>query len=69
MPNQHYRQAGAAGVVCLAALLLSACNATDGLIATVTQPIHPVLIRNDQNVMLQLVIDSKRTSPARLESL
>ncbi len=69
MPNQHYRQAGAAGVLCLAALLLSACNATDGLIATVTQPIHPVLIRNDQNVMLQLVIDSKRTSPARLESL
>lgn len=52
------------------AMLLSGCGgATDGLTATIGQPVHPVLIRNDQNVLVQITIDSKRTSPAKLESL
>jgi len=52
------------------AMLLSSCGgATDGLTATIGQPVHPVLIRNDQNTLVQITIDSKRTSPAKLESL
>ena len=32
------------------------------------QPVHPVLIRNEHNVLLQLTIDSMRQSTARLQS-
>jgi sialidase-1 len=56
-------------MVCLASLLLAGCRGTDGLAAKVTQQVHPVLIRNDHNVLLQLVIESKRTSPASLRSV
>ena len=59
-------------VTCLALLLtsiLSSCSSTSGLTATVTQPVHPVLIRNDHNVVLQLTIGSKQTSATALESL
>jgi sialidase-1 len=59
------------GVVCLAALLHVACGArsTDGLTATVTEQVHPVLIRNEHNVLLQVVVNSKRKFPAHLQSL
>lgn len=51
-------------------LLLSGCGkATEGLTASVTQPVHPVLIRNDHNVLLQLTIDSTRPSAVQLQSL
>jgi sialidase-1 len=69
MSNQEHGIAVGVGIVCVAALLLAGCSATEGLTATVIQPVHPVLIRNDQNVMLQLVIDSKRSAPAQLQSI
>ena len=58
-------------MVCSLALGLAACGqrATEGLTATVTQHVHPVLIRNDHNVVMQVVIDSKRATPARLQSV
>lgn len=53
-----------------AVLLLCGCaGVTDGLTARVTQPVHPVLIRNEHNVLLQLTIDSTRPSTVQLQSL
>jgi sialidase-1 len=56
-------------LACFLALLLSACGVTQGLTARVSQPVHPVLIRNDHNVLLQLTVDSQRTSPTSLEAI
>ncbi|MCC6589164.1 MAG: exo-alpha-sialidase [Bryobacterales bacterium] len=52
----------------LIGLLAVSCSSTSGLTATVVQPVQPVLIRNDHNVVLQAMIDSKQTS-ATLEAL
>src|SRR5436305_9375953 len=59
------------GVICVATLLLAGCGerSTEGLAVTVIQQVHPVLIRNDHNAVLQVVVDSKRKSPARLRLL
>lgn len=57
-------------LACPAVLLLCGCaSVTHGLTAKVTQPVHPVLIRNEHNVLLQLTIDSTRRSTAQLQSL
>jgi hypothetical protein len=55
----------------LAALACAACGGrgTDGLTATVAQETHPVLIRNDRNALLQVVVNSKRTDPVRVQAL
>ncbi|MBM3775426.1 MAG: hypothetical protein FJW37_09720, partial [Acidobacteria bacterium] len=57
------------GAICSVGLVLAGCGPQGGLTATVSQQVHPVLIRNDHNVLLRLVIDSKRASPVSLRSL
>jgi len=57
------------GLVCLLALFLSGCGAGEGLTAQVSQPVHPVLIRNEHNILLQVTIDSRRNSPVGLKSI
>src|SRR5712664_2352796 len=71
MSDQPCRFTAGFGAVCLAALAYIACGerSTDGLTATVTDQVHPVLIRNDHNVVLQVEVDSKRRSPAHLQSI
>jgi sialidase-1 len=68
-PKYHF--AGGFSFICVASLMLVACGerGTEGLTATVTPHVHPVLIRNEHNVILQMVIDSKRKHPARLQSV
>jgi sialidase-1 len=56
-------------LICPLALLPSGCGAGQGLSANVSQPVHPVLIRNEQNVLLRLTIESKRNAPVALESM
>ena len=70
MVSKTYFGAGA-GIICVAALFNMACGSrgTDGLTVSVTKDVHPVLIRNDRNVLMQMTIDSKRTTPAQLQSV
>ena len=50
-------------------LVSSACRTTQGLTASVSQPVHPVLIGNEHNILFRIVIDSKQNTPVPLESL
>ena len=54
-----------------AALLLTSCGprGADQMKVVVTQPVHPVLIRNPHNVLLEVTIDSASPSAASLTSM
>lgn len=67
--HQHKCRSLVAAAVGTMILLSSGCGSTQGLTVAVKQPVHPVLIRNEQNVLLELTIESKRTAPAQLKSL
>ena len=56
-------------LLCPLAFLLSACGPTRDVAARVSQPVHPVLIRNEHNVLLQLTVDSNQTAAASLQSI
>ena len=63
------------GIVCLAAALLLLTSDTQGedapqgLTAETTRRVHPVLIRNERNALLEVVLDVKRTDEVRLQSV
>jgi sialidase-1 len=53
-----------------AALLLSiTCSAAPVVSATITQRVHPVLIRNDHNELLELMMEVQGGGPVRLRSV
>ena len=62
------------GIVCLAAALLLLTSNThgedapQGLTAATTRRVHPVLIRNERNALLEVVVDVQRTDEVRLRS-
>jgi len=59
------------GTVCLtAALVPLACTrgALEELTAETRWRVHPVLIRNDHNALLQVLVDVKRNDPVRLRA-
>jgi sialidase-1 len=54
----------------LPALTACACfGAPQGITATASQRVHPVLIRNHHNELVELVVDLKGPGPATLESV
>jgi sialidase-1 len=53
----------------LAALLTGCAPATSGLTLSVTSHVHPVLIRNDRNVLMQVSVKSARSAPIDLQSM
>jgi sialidase-1 len=56
--------------VYLAAMLSVGCGGrgANGLAVSESRHVHPVLIRNDRNVLVQVVVDSSRSTPAQMES-
>ncbi len=56
-------------------LLLAIANASPAtaaeppITATTSQQVHPVLLRNDQNELLEIVIDVKTTNPVQLRAI
>ncbi|MCC6863152.1 MAG: exo-alpha-sialidase, partial [Bryobacterales bacterium] len=53
-----------------AVLLAAGCGrAPAGITATVTERVHPVLIRNDHNELLELLLDVRREDPVSLRSV
>lgn len=65
----------ALGMICLTAALLWVTDDTygedvpQGVTATTIRRVYPVLIRNERNVLLQLVVNVKRNDEVRLQSL
>ena len=63
------------GLVCLAAALLLVADDThgkdapQGLPAVTIRRVHPVLIRNERNALLEVVVDVKRNDEVLLRSL
>ena len=63
------------GIVCLAAALLLVADDThgkdapQGLTAITIRRVHPVLIRNERNALLEVVVDVKRNDEVLLRSL
>ncbi len=58
-------------VICsaLAALFIGCGPATSGLTLSVTPHVHPVLIRNDRNLLIQVSLKSTRATPVDLQSM
>ena len=62
-------------ILCLALLLLPLAGGTrgagslEGLDASMSQRVHPVLIRNDHNALLQVVVEVKHKEEVRLRSI
>ena len=75
MPSRVQKAIFRLSILCLAALLLPLAGGTrgagssKGLDASTTQRVHPVLIRNDHNALLQVVVEVKHKQDVRVRSV
>ena len=75
MPSRAQSAMFRLSILCLAALLLPLAGGTrgarslKGLDASMSQRVHPVLIRNNHNALLQVVVEVKDKEDVRLRSV
>jgi sialidase-1 len=65
------RAAEAVAGFAAAVLVYAGCNArgSGGITASVVQQIHPVLIRNERNSLLEVVVNSKQSTPGNVQGM